>query len=154
MSRYAYQNLNERIAKLKAHLKTRRGRRDLIALGTLVDIRMALEGRLTYDKCLEIMKTYYSPPDMNAVIDMSSPFFAFVKKDPGSDSPRRYVQPVEASVPKYRCAECDTLQDITPNGVDPATSNKRQRVAVHPDKRNPPDPVTGYPICNGSGKDV
>lgn len=43
MNNYRYQNLPERIERLRKHLKTRRGRRDFVALGTLVDIGECLK---------------------------------------------------------------------------------------------------------------
>lgn len=49
---------------------------------------------------------------------------------------------------RYRCEDCDELIEITPNGVDPRTSNKRQRLVLHPNKKTPGT------LCLGSGKDV
>lgn len=50
-------------------------------------------------------------------------------------------------MPKAWCPVCDTLQGITPNGVDPRLSNKRQRIDVH---KHPEKPE----VCEGSGRDV
>lgn len=49
---------------------------------------------------------------------------------------------------KYRCDHCEELIEITPNGVDPMTSNRRQRLVMHPDKKNPGN------LCPHSGRDV
>lgn len=49
---------------------------------------------------------------------------------------------------KYPCDYCDELVEIQPNGVDPKTSNKRQRMVLHPNKKTPGE------LCLGSGKDV
>lgn len=48
---------------------------------------------------------------------------------------------------KAYCPTCETLVEITPNGVDPKLSNKRQRIVVH---KHPDKPE----LCPGSGKDV
>lgn len=48
---------------------------------------------------------------------------------------------------KAWCPDCDTLVGITPNGVDPRTTTKRQRIDVH---KHPQKPE----VCSGSGKDV
>jgi hypothetical protein len=39
------------------------------------------------------------------------------------------------------------MREITPNGVDPKKSNKRQRIEYH---KHPTEPK----LCDGSGKDV
>lgn len=49
---------------------------------------------------------------------------------------------------KYRCDYCDELIEIHPNGADPLTTNRRQRMIVHPNKKTPGE------LCKGSGKDV
>ena len=85
MNRYTYQNLPQRIAKLKAHLKTRRGRRDLVALGTLADIQAelaAVQGRrLTCDKMNAMMKCYYTETEAALKHYAEHPVFAMLKKD-------------------------------------------------------------------------
>lgn len=50
---------------------------------------------------------------------------------------------------RARCPDCDELVEITPNGADPRLTNLRQRLVMHPDKRQQPPQV-----CDGSGKDV
>jgi hypothetical protein len=66
---------------------------------------------------------------------------------------------------KAWCLHCDSLEYITPNGVDPLLSNKRQRLALHADKRpgkcrveecgnDNPCESHGWPLCEGSGTDV
>lgn len=95
MSRYAYQNLNERIEKLKKHLKSRRGRRDLIALGTLADIQAELAGRLTYDKMNAMMRFYYNE-EASMFKDIGrrlgeSPMFAFMKKEGAKYEPVSFL---------------------------------------------------------------
>ena len=46
---------------------------------------------------------------------------------------------------KAWCPDCDVLIEVTPNGADPKTTNKRQRLVLHPYKGE---------LCEGSGKDV
>ncbi len=48
---------------------------------------------------------------------------------------------------KAWCPDCDTLREITPNGKDPQTTNRRQRIVMH---KHPTKPE----ICEGSGKDL
>jgi hypothetical protein len=47
-----------------------------------------------------------------------------------------------------RCPNCDELIEITPNGADPRTTSKRQRIVLHPRKQTPGT------LCPGGGKDV
>lgn len=49
---------------------------------------------------------------------------------------------------KYRCENCDELVEITPNGADPAVTNRRQRIVIHPDKKRPGK------LCPRGGADV
>lgn len=49
---------------------------------------------------------------------------------------------------KGYCPDCEELIEITPNGADYATSFRRQRLVLHPDKKNPGK------LCQGSGKDI
>lgn len=55
-------------------------------------------------------------------------------------------------MPLARCPDCDELVEITPNGADPATTFRRQRLAVHPDKKARRS--SDRALCVGSGKDV
>lgn len=48
---------------------------------------------------------------------------------------------------KGYCPVCKELVGISPNGVDPKLSNKRQRTDVH---KSPDKPE----LCDGSGKDI
>jgi hypothetical protein len=48
---------------------------------------------------------------------------------------------------KAICPNCDALVEITPNGKDPRTTNRRQRIVLHK-KPNAPE------LCTGGGKDV
>jgi hypothetical protein len=48
---------------------------------------------------------------------------------------------------KALCPICDQLIGISPNGKDPKTTNKRQRLDMH---KHPSLPE----LCLGSGKDV
>lgn len=149
------QNLPERIEKLKRHIKTRRGRRDFKALGTLCDIADALKGVQRKASTLRsmdaILKQYYDEECgflASYAERMRSPFFSFVKKDENCPPDRFYiVSTLEDTVVKARCPDCDTLQEITPNGADPKKTNRRQRICVHK-KPNEPE------LCLGSGKDV
>lgn len=50
------------------------------------------------------------------------------------------------------CPKCEELVGISPNGVDPKKSNKRQRLDMHPvpDPENPGQKK----LCDGSGVDI
>jgi hypothetical protein len=129
MSNYRYQNLPERIKKLKAHLKTRRGRRDLHAIGTLCDIAAYLKGRnpLTYDKLNAMLRTYYN--EEAAFLDVyvkraSNPFFAMLQKDENCPPDRAYVVPV-SFLPEARDGESD-LSNVQQPGGDHADGREAE----------------------------
>lgn len=172
MTNYGRQNLPERVRRLRAHIRTRRGRRDFIALGTLVDILAYLKGNRRTSATLRSMdamlKELYNA---DAWLEdwqksLSQPLFAFMKKDELCPKDRVYVLPVvgltdylsgridnvvEDTV-RAICPDCEQLIGISPNGKDPKETNKRARLDVH---KKPPEglPYDGS-ICPGSGKDV
>lgn len=148
-------DLEANIARVKAHLKSRRGRRDLKARWRLLALEDMLAGRkpsLTLVEVDRLLKSIYTDEAVSAdrVYLLDNPMFAMLKKeprDPRFDGPPRYVQPVEVLMPKAICPDCEELVEITPNGADPKLTNRRQRLVLHK-KPNAPE------LCPGGGKDV
>jgi hypothetical protein len=129
MNNYRYQNLPERIEKLKRHVKSRRGRRDLHALGTLCDIAAYLKGRnpFTYDKMNAMLRAYYN--EESAFLDAyvkraSNPFFAMIQKDENCSPDRAYLVPV-SFLPEARDGESN-LPDVQQPGGDHADGRKAE----------------------------
>lgn len=69
------------IEKLKAHLKTRRGRRDFQALSRLVDLKAGVKRGTTQRSMAAMLKRYY--PEYEGALRHYAvhPFFAMLKKD-------------------------------------------------------------------------
>lgn len=67
------------IEKLKAHLKTRRGRRDFQALSRLVDLKAGVKKGATWRSMDAMLRCYYN--EKLAKMYSESPFFAMLKKD-------------------------------------------------------------------------
>lgn len=118
-----------------------------------------------------VLKDYYTDDRLVAMARIDeNPFVAFLKEkivsygggptifcvaDERVPPDRAYLLPIDGLTDwlpaedrvKARCPDCDTLQEITPNGADPKKTNKRQRICVH---KKPDEPE----LCLGSGKDV
>lgn len=141
-----FQNLPERIEKLKAHLKSRRGRRDFAAHQRLVDAQRMLAGAKasTMYSMTELLKNIYTDvivPLDRAYVFAPNPVFSMIRKEP-------VVFRMEYVMPRGYCPDCYELIEITPNGADPKTTNRRQRLVLHPSKKTPGE------LCAGSGKDI
>lgn len=145
-----YHDLPARIARIKAHLKTRRGRRDYKARVTLADLMTLLAGQIPSATTRSLDAIYKAFYEVDRALEKAlkpHPIFKMIAKE---ECPRDrvYVMPLEYMMPsKAYCPDCDQLIEITPNGADPAMTNKRQRLVVHK-KPNAPE------LCLGSGKDV
>jgi hypothetical protein len=50
-----------------------------------------------------------------------------------------------------RCPDCDTLQEIVPNGADPTKTTRRARLVLH---KNPKATMARDELCLGSGRDI
>ena len=84
----------ERIKRLEAHVKSRRGQRDYGALITLVKLRRKLAGQATHYTMNELLKNVYTddrvPPD-RAYVLAPHPSFAILKKEPREETVRYVV---------------------------------------------------------------
>jgi hypothetical protein len=155
MRNYHLQNLPERIEKLRRHVKSRRGRRDFVALGTLVDIADTLKGRkpTTMRSMDAMLRAYYDAE--SAFLESwtkkaSQPFFAMLQKDENCPPDRAYLVPVSflpEEIVRAICPDCEQLITVSPNGKDPQKTNKRQRLDMH-------RKLDAQELCPGSGKDV
>ena len=82
-----HQDLPERIAKLAAHRKSRRGRRDFQALTREAQLAKLLrdgpKSNWTLTQHADLLKRIYTSEDCppNRLYMMSSPFFAMIKKE-------------------------------------------------------------------------
>jgi hypothetical protein len=122
-----YQDLPARIERVRAHTKTRRGRRDFAALKHLVDLQRVLAGHkasTTYSMN-ELLKNVYSdvnvPPD-HVYVFAPNPMYALIKKqprDPHFPERPRYVQPVETLMPRI-------VDDEPPIKSHPASKDYRE----------------------------
>jgi len=143
-----------RLAQLRRHLdrvKWRDGQA-AEAYWTLVCARKAEPPRVNLVVTDAILKEYYSP--MRIVFDTTiSDVFRSLNKSLSRDK-FRYVEPVTFVEERVKaiCPDCEQLVGISPDGKDPATTNKRQRLDVHPDKD--PELAAAGLCCPGSGKDV
>lgn len=86
-----YQNLPERIEKIRAHLKTKRGRRDYNAMLALAGAQKLLSKSCTFDKLNAILREYYNAESAHFLAlqgaRLSNPFFRTIAGGSG-------VQPV------------------------------------------------------------
>lgn len=163
MTALGYQDIPARIEQLKAHLNTPRGRKDHQSWRRLAELCKFLKDRTTSVSFDELLKTYYNLETSKPLYEQRAPWLSMIKAHEDCPRDRFYVivdyRPVaavhaddytfvEEPVAKYRCDDCEELIEIVPNGVDPKTSNKRQRLIMHPNKKTPGE------LCRGSGKDV
>lgn len=108
-------NVHARIDRLRAHLKTRRGRRDQVALRKLTELRERLEGRATGASIDALLRTYYDLERNNPLYQLPHPFFALLKKeDPNVPDGRAYVLPVSMEKPvSHQYDEDDPIRSKT-----------------------------------------
>ncbi len=131
----------ERMNKLRAHLKSRRGRRDFQAVTRYVDLKDNNPKHTTLRSMDSYLRLYYNiesvQPDFGSVV-----FSQMVRRDD-------YIfKANEDHMVRAICPSCEELVEITPNGANPLTTFRRQRLVLHPDKRSPGN------LCPGGGKDV
>lgn len=101
MTALGYQNIPARIDRLRAHLKSRRGRRDRQALELLARLCRFYKDRTssTIASVDDLLKTYYDVTNDNPLYTLPTPFFAMLKKaDPLCPDNRAYVVPLEMPV--------------------------------------------------------
>ena len=149
-----YWALQDRIAKLRAHIRSRRGRCDRQALKRLVELRQENErhrvSALKTSTLDLVLQELYSDEALLETITKAPPWFSFLKKDENVPMNRAYVIPVwlEPGMARAICPDCEELIEITPNGKDPRVTFRRQRLMLHPNKKRPGE------LCPGGGKDV